>query len=67
MLKIGDFSKMSKVTIKTLRYYEKVGLLIPKHVDEFNSYRYYENNQLLDLARIISLKQAGLSIEDIKK
>lgn len=58
---------MSKVTIKTLRYYEKEGLLIPKYVDTFNGYRYYENSQLLDLGRIISLKQVGLSIEDIKK
>ena len=36
MLKIGDFSKMSKVTIKALRYYEKEVLLIPKYVDKFN-------------------------------
>ena len=67
MLKIGDFSKMSKVTIKALRYYEKEGLLIPKYVDTFNGYRYYENSQLLDLGRIISSKQVGLSIKDIKK
>ena len=67
MLRIGDFSKLSKVTIKALRYYEKEGLLIPKNVDVFNGYRYYESNQLLDVARIISLKQIGLSIDEIKK
>ena len=67
MLKIGDFSKMSKVTIKALRYYEKEGLLIPKYVDESNGYRYYESNQLLALSRIISLKQVGLTIDEIKK
>ena len=67
MLKIGDFSKMSKVTIKALRYYEKEKLLIPKYVDEFNGYRYYESNQLLELSRIIYLKQIGLTIEEIKK
>ena len=67
MLKIGDFSKLSKVTIKALRYYEKERLLIPKHVDVFNGYRYYESNQLVDVARIISLKQIGLSIDEIKK
>ena len=65
MLRIGDFSKLSKVTIKALRYYEKEGLLIPKNVDVFNGYRYYESNQLLDVARIISLKQIGLSIDEI--
>ena len=44
MLKIGDFSRMSKVTVKALRYYEKEGLLIPKYVDENNGYRYYETS-----------------------
>ncbi len=67
MLKIGDFSKMSKVTIKALRYYEKEGLLIPKYVDKFTGYRYYESKQLLELSRIIYLKQIGLSIEEMKK
>ena len=67
MYKIGDFSNMSKTTIKTLRYYEKEGLLIPKHIDNFNGYRYYESNQLIDISKIISLKQVGLSIEEIKR
>lgn len=67
MLKIGDFSKMSKVTIKALRYYEKEKLLIPKYVDESNGYRYYETNQLIELSRIIYLKQIGLTIDEIKQ
>ena len=67
MYKIGDFSKMSKTTIKTLRYYEKEGLLIPAYVDPNTSYRYYESSQLTDLTKLISLRQAGLSINDIKE
>ena len=67
MYKIGDFSSMSKTTIKTLRYYEKVGLLKPVYVDLNTGYRYYETNQLIDLSKIISLRQIGLSIKDIKK
>ena len=67
MYKIGDFSKMSKTTIKTLRYYENEGLLIPAYIDPCTSYRYYESSQLTDLTRIISLRQAGLSINDIKE
>lgn len=67
MYKIGDFSKMSKVTIKTLRYYEKEGLLKPYFVDYNNGYRYYEGYQLIDLSKIISLRQIGFSIEEIKK
>lgn len=67
MYKIGDFSKMSKVTIKALRFYEKVGLLIPSYINESNGYRYYESSQLMDISKIVSLKQIGLSIEEIKK
>ena len=67
MYKIGDFSKMSKITIKTLRYYENEGLLIPAYVDPNTSYRYYESKQLTDVTKIISLRQAGLSINDIKE
>lgn len=62
MYKIGEFSTLAKVTIKTLRYYEKEKLLLPCFVDD-NGYRYYETTQLLDLAKIISLRQVGLSIE----
>lgn len=67
MYKIGEFSKMSKTTIKTLRYYEKEGLLKPDFIDQNTSYRYYESSQLLDVSKIVSLRQAGLSIKDIKK
>ena len=67
MLKIGDFSRMSKVTVKALRYYEKEGLLTPKYVDENNGYRYYETSQLIEISRIIYLKQIGLTIAEIKQ
>ena len=66
MYKIGDFSSMSKVTIKTLRYYEKEGLLKPAFIDQATGYRYYESSQLIDISKIISLRQIGLSIKDIK-
>ena len=62
MYKIGDFSKMSKTTIKALRYYEKEGLLTPAFIDQDTGYRYYESNQLVDISKIISLRQIGLSI-----
>ena len=65
MYKIGEFSTLAKTTIKTLRYYEKEGLLIPNFVDE-NGYRYYESMQLLDLAKIVSLRQMGFSIDEVK-
>lgn len=46
MYRIGMFSKINKVTVKTLRYYDEVGLLIPAYVDEENGYRYYTSEQL---------------------
>ena len=67
MYKIGDFSSMSKTTIKTLRYYEKEGLLTPVYIDQTTGYRYYESSQLIDISKIISLRQIGLSIKEIKK
>lgn len=66
MYKIGDFSKMSKTTIKALRYYEKEGLLKPAFIDPYTGYRFFESRQLTDVSKIVSLRQAGLSIADIK-
>lgn len=67
MYKIGAFSVLAKTTIKTLRYYEKEELLIPSFVDTETGYRYYETGQLVELAKIISLRQIGLGIEEIKR
>jgi DNA-binding transcriptional MerR regulator/effector-binding domain-containing protein len=65
-LKIGEFSKLCYVTVKTLRHYEKLGLLIPHEVDEWTGYRYYDVSQMQELNCIIHLKQLGLSLEEIK-
>jgi effector-binding domain-containing protein len=65
MLKIGDFSKISRVSIKTLRYYDEIGLLKPAEVDKFTGYRYYSVDQLSRLNRIMRLKELGLSLEEI--
>src|SRR2546427_5071593 len=65
MIRIGDFSKLSQVSIKTLRYYDEVGLLKPINVDRFTSYRYYAVSQLPRLNRILALKDLGLSLEQI--
>lgn len=65
MLKIGDFSKLSFVPVKTLRYYDELGLLKPARVDESSGYRYYSASQLPRLHRILALKDLGLSLEQI--
>jgi DNA-binding transcriptional MerR regulator len=66
MLKIGDFSKLSRVSIKTLRYYDELGLLRPAESDRFTGYRYYAYEQLSRLNRILALKDLGFSLEQIK-
>ncbi|WP_163193580.1 MerR family transcriptional regulator [Clostridium thermarum] len=66
MYRIGQFSKMSKTTIKALRYYDEVDLLKPEVVDDFTGYRFYTSNQLVKLHYIQALRQLGLSIEEIK-
>ena len=66
MFRIGEFSKMSKTTIKALRYYDEVGLLKPEETDKFTNYRFYSTDQLVELHRIQALRQVGLSIDEIK-
>lgn len=65
-LKIGEFSKMMQVTVKTLRYYEQKGLLLPYEVDEWTGYRYYSIYQMQRLNIIRGLQQQGFSLEEIK-
>ena len=66
MFKIGEFSKLSMLTVKALRFYEKEGLLIPAHVDEWTGYRFYEASQLEMAATIKALRQLDFSVEEIK-
>ena len=65
MLRIGEFSNLAKATVKTLRFYEEKGLLIPARVDEWTGYRYYESEQLVTLTKILALRTAGLSVAAI--
>src|SRR5512140_3548456 len=65
MFKIGDFSKLAHVSIKTLRYYDEIGLLRPGEIDRFTGYRYYTASQLSRLNRILLLKDLGLSLDQI--
>lgn len=67
MLKIGDFSKLAQVSVKTLRYYGKLGLLKPAWIDRFTGYRYYTLAQLPRLNRILALKNLGFSLEQIQQ
>jgi effector-binding domain-containing protein len=66
MFKIGDFAKLNKVTISTLRHYDAADLLKPVRIDDFTGYRYYSANQMPRLNRILALKDMGFSLEEIR-
>jgi predicted transcriptional regulator YdeE/DNA-binding transcriptional MerR regulator len=65
MFKIGEFSKLGRVPIKTLRYYDEIGLLKPIGIDRFTRYRYYSLEQLPVLYRILGLKELGFTLEQV--
>lgn len=62
MLKIGDFSKLSRISIRMLRHYDDIGLLNPVKVDGDTGYRYYDEAQLLPAGRIQALKSMGFGL-----
>ena len=65
MLTIGEFSKICRVSTKTLRYYDEIGLLRPIQVNDENGYRYYQVSQLKDLLLITRLKLYQFSLPEI--
>jgi DNA-binding transcriptional MerR regulator len=65
MFKIGDFSKISQVSIRSLRHYDEIGLFKPAHTDPLTGYRYYTADQLPQLNRIVALKSLGLSLDEV--
>lgn len=64
-IKIGDFSRLTNIPVKTIRYYADIGLLKPEFIDEENKYRQYGAKQLVELNRIMALKEAGFSLNEI--
>lgn len=67
MYSIGQFSLILKVSTRTLRHYDEIGLLKPSFVSKENNYRYYEKDQINSAKYIIKLKESGLGLEEIKK
>lgn len=67
MLKIGEFSKLSRISIRMLRHYDEIGLLVPENIDAFTGYRYYSESQLPISSRITALKDMGFSLAMIRE
>ena len=67
MLKIGEFARIGRVSIATLRHYDQYGLLKPNALDPDTGYRYYALDQLARLNRILALKELGFPLEQIAR
>ena len=67
LYKIGLFAAMNHVTVKTLRFYEEQGLLMPALINQENGYRYYTLSQMAVLHQITALKMAGFTLEEIAR
>ncbi|WP_103107519.1 MerR family transcriptional regulator [Brevibacillus reuszeri] len=63
---IGEFSKISKVSSRMLRHYDKVGLLKPSYVDQ-NGYRYYSDEEMYNISMIKQFRRYGFSLDEVKK
>lgn len=66
LLKVSEFSALSGISRQLLIYYDNQGILHPKHVGQENGYRYYSYHQLTNASVIVSLRQAGMSLECIR-
>ena len=67
MFRIGEFSRIARVSGRLLRYYDSIGLLSPRRIDPATGYRYYAADQLTRLNRILALKELGLSLEQVAR
>lgn len=67
LLRIGEFSVLSQISIYMLRHYDDIGLLVPEYVDDSTGYRYYSERQLPIANKIQALKSMGLGLNLIKE
>jgi DNA-binding transcriptional MerR regulator len=67
VFRIGEFSRVARVSCRLLRYYDEIGLLKPARIDGESGYRYYSASQLPRLNRILVLRDLGLSLEQIAR
>lgn len=63
--KIGDFANIVNISVRTLRYYDEIGLLKPEIVDRYTSYRYYTDDNVIEAQFITLLKEVGFTLQEI--
>lgn len=66
MFTIGELSQAAQVTVKTIRYYQELGILFPVKIDGETGYRYYDNNSYDRICSIMTLKKLGFSLKEIQ-
>src|SRR5512145_1001217 len=65
MYNIGEFAALARVSVRMLRHYDAIGLLVPADVDDRTGYRRYAIDQLPRLLRIAELRDLGVGLEQI--
>ena len=65
-LRIGDFSNIVGVGVKTIRFYEEKGLIKPAYIDKYTGYRYYDEKNIEQILMILQYKNMGFTLEEIK-
>ena len=65
-LRIGDFSNIVGVSVKTIRFYEEKGLIKPAYIDKYTGYRYYDEKNIEQILMILQYKNMGFTLEEIK-
>jgi DNA-binding transcriptional MerR regulator len=67
MFSIGEFARHGRISIRMLRHYDAIGVLVPATVDPVSGYRFYQAGQLSRLNRIIALKDLGFSLRQVQQ
>ena len=65
MFRIGEFSRLTQVSVRMLRYYDEVGLLTPAEVNKWTGHRLYSAEQIPRLNKILYLRDSGLNVSEI--
>lgn len=65
MYKIGEFSKIVDIPVRTLRYYAEYGVLVPSEIDPFTGYKYYSDENIVECESIKLLKSIDFTLEEI--
>ena len=65
-LKIREFAKLTGVSVRTLHFYDEIGLLKPSSVDEQNGYRFYDEQTLMRMQEILFYRELNFSLKEIR-